>query len=241
MRETLRPNPSDETAPLPGWFNPLLGELDGLAESDVRPGVLPVPPREGEPNNWHSQPARPSAVLILLQEGANGAGPQVLLQRRAAGLRHHAGEIAFPGGMMDSTDSGAAQCALREASEELGVRRESVQVVAQLPKLWIPVSNFAVTPVLGWWHSPHDVRPMGETEVASALHVPLSTLANPAIRVRVKFPSGHFGPGFQTDVGLVWGFTGGVLAWLLELGGWAQEWDTSRLVELPARPRPNPV
>lgn len=227
----------DATLPskLPGWFNPLLGKLDSLNPADLRPGVLPPPPPEDKPNKWHTEPARPSAVLILLRE--NGDGPEVLLQRRASGLRHHAGEIAFPGGMMDSTDKGAAQCALREASEELGVEPESVNVISQLPRLWIPVSNFAVTPVLGWWHSPHPVRPIGETEVASAIRVPLSTLANPAIRVQVKFPSGHFGPGFQTDKGLVWGFTGGVLAWLLELGGWAQEWDDTRMVELPPRTR----
>jgi len=105
--------------------------------------------------------------------------------------------------------------------------------VALLPRLWIPVSGFVVTPVLSWWHAPHPVHPASPREVAGVQRVPIAELVDPANRVRVRHPSGHIGPGFEVRGMLIWGFTAGVLNTLLELGGWARPWDHSRLRELP--------
>nr|WP_218907994.1 CoA pyrophosphatase [Micromonospora jinlongensis] len=184
---------------------------------------------------------RESAVLVLLGEQP-GAGPDVLVLQRAVTLRNHAGQPAFPGGAADPEDADVRATALREANEEVGLDPTSVTVLAELPKLWIPVSDFVVTPVLAWWHDPHPVHPREPAEVAHVARLPVSELVDPANRLRVRHPSGWIGPAFSARGMLVWGFTAGVLATLLEMGGWARPWPHHRVVELPpsgATPAPS--
>jgi hypothetical protein len=104
--------------------------------------------------------------------------------------------------------------------------------VALLPRLWIPVSGFVVTPVLSWWHAPHPVHPASPREIAGVHRVPIAELADPANRVRVRHPSGYLGPAFEVAGMVIWGFTAGVLDTLLDLGGWSQPWDRTRVREL---------
>jgi ADP-ribose pyrophosphatase YjhB (NUDIX family) len=160
----------------------------------------------------------------------------VLLIERAHTLRDHAGQPAFPGGSLDPDDADAVDAALREAEEEVGLDRSSVTVLANLPTVWIPVTGFVVTPVLGWWHSPSTVAPVDAGEVAAVVRVPVAELADPANRVLVRHPSGWIGPGFTVGGLLVWGFTAGLVDTLLRLGGWEQPWDRSVVRELPYRP-----
>ncbi len=210
---------------LPAWWEPLRTRAMSARASDFT--------RHPTPNDR----GRPSAVLVLLGEQAGQ--PDVLILQRAETLRNHAGQPAFPGGATDPTDAGPAHTALREASEEVGVDPRSVTVVAELPRLWIPVSGFVVSPVLAWWHAPHPVHPRQPEEVARVVRLPISELTNPANRCRVRHPSGYLGPGFQVGGMLVWGFTAGVLSTVLELGGWARPWPRDRVVDLPpegARP-----
>jgi 8-oxo-dGTP pyrophosphatase MutT (NUDIX family) len=184
---------------------------------------LPTPERAG----------RESAVLILLGEEGPGAGPDVLMLQRADPLRNHAGQPAFPGGACDPGDVDVAATALREAAEEVGLDPTSVQVVAHLPTLWIPVSDFRVTPVLAWWHSPHPVRPIDLAEVARVERVPVSELVDPDNRLRLRSPSGWIGPAFRVRDMVIWGFTAGVLSTLLEMGGWSVPWPIDRVEGLP--------
>ena len=93
----------------------------------------------------------------------------------------------------------------------------SVEVVGQLPELWVPVTGFVVTPVLGWWREPGPVAAQ-EVEVADVARVPIRDLADPANRVRVRHPSGFVGPGFDVAGMIVWGFTGGLTDGLLRMG-----------------------
>ncbi|MFI7603604.1 NUDIX hydrolase [Micromonospora sp. NPDC049366] len=184
---------------------------------------------------------RESAVLVLLGEQAD-TGPDVLILQRAATLRTHAGQPAFPGGAADPEDADASATALREANEEVGLDPGSVTVLAELPKLWIPVSEFVVTPILAWWHAPHPVRPCEPAEVAHVARLPIEELVDPANRVRVRHPSGWVGPAFAARGMLVWGFTAGVLSALLDMGGWSRPWAPGRLVDLPptgASPAPS--
>ncbi len=162
-------------------------------------------------------------MLVLLGEQAPH-GPDVLLLQRAATLRNHAGQPAFPGGAADPGDADATATALREANEEVDLDPASVTVLAELPRLWIPVSDFVVTPILGWWHEPHPVRAREPAEVAHVARLPVAELVDPANRLRVRHPSGWIGPAFQVRGMLVWGFTAGVLAALLEMAGWARPW-----------------
>lgn len=224
---------------LPDWWEPLLSRVGQVRAEDI--SRLPVPAEGG----------RASAVLVLLADAVtdgagdavtDGAGPDVLILQRAADLRNHAGQPAFPGGAADPGDADPAATALREAAEEVGLDTATVDVVAQLPPLWIPVSRFVVTPVLAWWREPHPVAPMQPGEVARVERVPVGELVEPANRVWVRHPSGWVGPAFRVRSMLVWGFTAGVLSSLLELAGWAVPWeaDAPRL-ELPvAGDRPVP-
>ncbi len=177
---------------------------------------------------------RPSAVLMLFAEGPDG--PDVLLIERAANLRSHAGQPAFPGGALDPEDDGPVAAALREATEEVGLDPASVEVLAELPALFIPVTGYVVTPVLAWWRDPHAVHAVDTGEVAAVLRVPIQELADPANRQRVRHPSGWVGPAFNVRGLLVWGFTAGLLDQLVRLGGWEQPWTPGRVNELPQLP-----
>ena len=207
---------------LPGWWAPLLERVAQANAADFN--GLPMPRGGG----------RPSAVLILLGEASPGA-PDVVVLERAADMRYHAGQPAFPGGAAEPGESGPVATALREANEEIGLDPSSVQVLATLPPLWIAVSRFEVTPVLAWWRSEHPVSPRDPGEVARVERIPLAELADPANRVRVRHPSGFVGSAFQVRDMLIWGFTAGVLDALLTMGGWARPW-THQVVplELPA-------
>lgn len=175
---------------------------------------------------------RASAVLILVGDGP--AGPDVLLIARATTMRSHAGQPAFPGGAADAGDDSPAATALREAAEEVGLDPASVQVVAELPALWLPPSGFVVTPVLAWWHSPHPVSALDPAEVAAVVRVPLAELAEPANRSQLRHPSGYVGPAFEVGGMLVWGFTAGLLDRLVAAAGWERPWDRARIRQLPA-------
>ncbi len=177
---------------------------------------------------------RAAAVLMLFATGPDG--PDVLLIERAHGLRSHAGQPAFPGGALDPEDSGPIAAALREAQEEVGLDPASVQVIAEIPALFIPVTGFVVTPVLAWWREPHHVWPVDTGEVAAVLRVPVAELADPVARQQVRHPSGWIGPAFAVRGLLVWGFTAGLLDRLLRIGGWERPWTPGRTNELPVRP-----
>jgi 8-oxo-dGTP pyrophosphatase MutT (NUDIX family) len=195
-------------AAVPGWLERL---ADVAAEMPV-PGPL-RPPESG---------GRPAAVLILF--GTSAAGPDLLLIERAAQLRKHPGQPAFPGGAIDDGDGGPVPAALREAAEETGVDPAGVRVLAELPELYIARSDFRVTPVLGWWHSPVPVSPGDPAEIAAVVRVPVADLADPANRVTVRAPSGHLGPAFRVAGLVIWGFTALLLDRLLALGGWERPW-----------------
>jgi 8-oxo-dGTP pyrophosphatase MutT (NUDIX family) len=208
-------------AALPGWLEPV-----AAAARMVRPEQLSrfLPPEGG---------GRPSAVLILFGEGEHG--PDLLLIERSAALRSHAGQPSFPGGALDPVDGdpegdGPVRAALREAEEETGLDPSGVQVFGVLPRLYIPVSGFTVTPVLGWWREPSPVRVVDPAETARVFRVPVTDLTEPSNRVTVVHPSGFRGPAFQVGGALVWGFTGGLIDKLLHYAGWERPWDRERSV-----------
>lgn len=202
---------------LPTWLDPLLEVAAVVRPEDLT--RLTVPPGGG----------RDAAVLVLFGEGESG--PDVLLIERSWDTSAHPGQPAFPGGEVDREDAGPAATALREAVEETGLVAGGVEVLAELPGLWVP-SGFAVRPVLAWWREPSPVYVVDPVEVAAVHRVPLSELTDPARRLRVAHPGGHVGPAFDVRGMRVWGFTGGLLSTLIARCGWERPWDTQRLEPL---------
>lgn len=206
---------------LPDWLRPV-AEVCESVEAAQLSRFLPPP---------DSRP-RPAAVLVLFGDGA--AGPDVLLLERAHGMRSHAGQVAFPGGAQDPDDADEVAAALREAHEETGLDPDGVAVIGVLPSLSVPPSNFAVTPVVGWWHTPSDVSAVDAAETASVHAVRLDELLDPVNRATVRHPSGFLGPAFLVRDMVIWGFTANLLARLFALAGWEIAWDASRVVDLPS-------
>ncbi|MCB1410431.1 MAG: CoA pyrophosphatase [Rhodobacter sp.] len=119
---------------------------------------------------------RPAAVLMPLIDGPNGLS--VLLTKRASGLKHHPGQIAFPGGKVDATDADARAAALREAHEEVGLNPAQVTILGAMAP-HETVTGFTVTPFLG--HVTDPFTPVIEAgEVEEAFLVPLAHLLDPA-------------------------------------------------------------
>lgn len=124
------------------------------------------------------RPHRRAAVLVpvLPRDG----GPQVLFTVRAAHLRDHSGQIAFPGGKIDAVDSSPADAALREAREEVGLPAEAIRVLGYLDP-YLSATGFLVLPVLGLVN-PEATLALNPDEVAATFEVPLIHLLDPAQR-----------------------------------------------------------
>lgn len=142
-------------------------------EGETAPAWVPVLGRRTAPiaSGAANVVARPAAILVVLTDGPEG--PEALLTGRAPELTHYPEQIVFPGGATDPGDRTAADTALREAQEEVGLDPRSVHIIGALPPIGLPASGFLVTPVLGW--SPelrflHDPNP---AEVLEVHHLPL--------------------------------------------------------------------
>jgi 8-oxo-dGTP pyrophosphatase MutT (NUDIX family) len=122
---------------IPDWLEPVRRAAEQITVRDLTPFVAP-----------EDVEARRGAVLLLFSSSHD-----LLLTERAHGMRSHPGQVSFPGGSIDPGES-PREAALREAEEETGLRPDGVEVFAELPELWLPPSNFAVTPILGWWRAP---------------------------------------------------------------------------------------
>ena len=208
---------------VPSWLAPIRDGARTITGSDI---TAFLPPEDAG--------ARSGAVLMLFGEGEHG--PDVLLTERAHTMRSHPGQISFPGGSVDATDASPVAAALREAVEEIGIDPAGVDVLATLPELWLPPSNFAVTPVLAWWREESPVGVVDPAEVNAVLRVPLSELLDPQWRVTVTHPGGYSSPGFligEDHELILWGFTAGLINKLFDYVGLTRPWDTTITRELP--------
>lgn len=163
----------------------------------------------------NAAPLRPAAVLVPLVERA--AGLNVLLTRRTEALRHHAGQISFPGGRFEPCDATPADCALRETEEEVGLGREHVSVAGELDP-YVTGTGFRISPVVGFVRAGFTLA-IDQREVAEAFEVPLSFVLDPANHKR---HSGHFRGQERHWWAMpygdyyIWGATAGMLVNLYE-------------------------
>lgn len=129
------------------------------------------------------RPAAPAAVLVPLVQRPSGLS--VLLTERSPNLSTHSGQVAFPGGRVDAEDPDVVHAALRETHEEVGLQREFIDVLGQLP-IYITGTRFVVTPVVGLVREGFQLQP-NAAEVAQAFEVPLAFLMNPAHHRRHRY------------------------------------------------------
>ena len=151
---------------------------------DVPPGLIDpnIIPKSGDHGTdrmleiiAREQPVRPAAVLIPVVDHPQ---PTVLLTQRSAHLNDHAGQIAFPGGKIDATDASPLDAALREAEEEVGLKREFIEPIGYLD-LYATGFGFRILPTVA------RVKPgfklsINRGEVDDAFEVPLAFLMDPA-------------------------------------------------------------
>jgi 8-oxo-dGTP pyrophosphatase MutT (NUDIX family) len=157
-----------------------------------------------------------AAVLVPLFTAADSEPPHVVLTRRRSDLRRHAGEISFPGGRQDPEDADLTETALREAEEEIGLTRDVVTLIGDLPAISTFATGYLIHPFVG-------VIPAGQRwrvsprEVDAVLELPLRDLQQSRTRTRMR----RRGISFETDAyildgHLIWGATFRILADLLE-------------------------
>jgi 8-oxo-dGTP pyrophosphatase MutT (NUDIX family) len=160
---------------------------------------------------------RKAAVLLALFE--DNAHLSLAFIRRASTLRAHSGEIAFPGGSVDASDLSPVMTALREAEEEIGLDRARVAVLGLLPTVFTVVSNFLITPVVGFLPHGLGTLHLQSSEVAELILAPLRSLVDPAIAHTEEWMrSGSARTVHFYDYGpyRIWGATGRILHTLLQ-------------------------
>lgn len=195
--------------------------LPAVARASLQPAALRQ--RFADPPKWqpelHSEqpfsnrtPVHAAVLLpIVMREQ-----PTVLLTERTLHLADHSGQIAFPGGKVDTNDADTKATALREAQEEVGLAPTFVQVLGRLPH-YTTGSAFIITPVVALVQPGFTLNP-NPAEVAAVFEVPLEFLMNPAHHQRHVLEwqgirREWFSMPYQDELGqrFIWGATAGML------------------------------
>ena len=182
------------------------------------PGLIPTSGDQGTDRMLEilarEQPIRPAAVLIPVIDRPQ---PTVLLTQRSTHLNEHAGQISFPGGKIDATDTSPLDAALREAEEEIGLAREFVDPIGYLD-LYGTSFGFRILPTVAKVRPGFKLR-ISPSEVDDAFEVPLAFLMNPANhQLHSKQFRGmeRFYSAMPYGEHYLWGATAGILRVLYE-------------------------
>ena len=168
------------------------------------------------PKNLTAYRYKPAAVLIPIQEREDG--DYLVLTKRAEGLNHHRGQVAFPGGRVEAADRDDLQAALREAQEEIGIDPAHVRLLGQLDQV-TAAYDFVVTPFVGLIPPFYEFR-LNPAETEAVFSVPIAALLEPScVALADHLPSQHGEPvyHFYCNGWDIWGATARMIVQFLEL------------------------
>jgi 8-oxo-dGTP pyrophosphatase MutT (NUDIX family) len=173
------PNFDPRTVPVIGIDSHLPAvDTRALTPQALRERFLAPPAWEPEIRSERKFAQRDPALASVLVPIVMRDKPTVLLTERTTHLSTHSGQVAFPGGKRDATDTDDAHTALREAHEEIGLEPRHIEVIGQMPT-YTTGSQFIITPVVALVSPEHRLK-LNAFEVADAFEVPLEFLMNPA-------------------------------------------------------------
>lgn len=178
-----------------------------LPDFDPATALLRMAP-EGRPKRSPDLLPKQAGVLLLLT-GCGMGELGVVLTRRTDRLTGHSGQMSFPGGRRDQTDSSFEHTALRETAEELGIDTSGIAILGTLTPIYIPPSNFDVHPYVGYVPELPPLAPNPE-EVAAVYTAPLRDLLDPASRTSARIETTYGArdvPAYLLKGQIVWGAT----------------------------------
>jgi 8-oxo-dGTP pyrophosphatase MutT (NUDIX family) len=157
-----------------------------------------------------------AAVLVPLFK--KGDGCHLLFTKRSDQVKHHKGEISFPGGVVDEEDLELINTALREAHEEIGLKQNDVQIIGILDDI-VTITEFIVTPIVGLFPYPYPFK-VSEVEIAELIEVPLSSLLREESFSEKEIIRGGQKEAvyaYQYGDHIIWGATARILKQFLDL------------------------
>lgn len=191
----------------------LQGELPGV---NAHSKMLPPGRRLKTLDDQLSSVKQSSVLLLIYPEGDQ---LHICLTKRPRTMKHHPGQISFPGGKVEKDDISAEMTALREAREEVGIDHQSIEILGKLSDLYVEVSQFSIQPFLAWADQKPDFR-VDYGEVEELILFPISDFVNNEIisETELETATGPLHVKYYPHNGeFIWGATAMILSELIEI------------------------